>query len=931
MTASETIPSHMRRDSSASGLFRSPAVRNRSAKGIRERRSESRNGKGKESDGSAVDGYRCEVAPWDEHQDEDAIMRPTDLVLPTTQPYVASNLQKNPKASPRSARSMQSLDGAMMSPGLRISSGKAVSFQSSNATPQPDSARSHHTSASHTPVFSPKVDTFGSPAAIHSISSPRSAGSSRGISLVIPPGPEQRPISHLLHIPNTEDSMQVPLTPSTKASHRPISDLIGPESPTAFAARANERHRNFAAREAAASSNSERLDLFVQFMKAESRIRRDQYSAVFEEEEVNVEELMQGFFTQSPTTRSPDQQREFSQDPPSTQEASGRTSIASSAVDSSEQEESSSVSRRYESPGSVTSSSSIPNRPESGWAKDYIPCLSPIASMSVVTGQDEMDSRGRAPSRWWEGSRSGDARGEGFDVLARSKRESKYMGVSKDAPMSPLVYENRISGSASNSQWHGGEASQQHTYGPDEYPPEKVGWDQESTPQQPLPPRPLSAPYTPNSSRLDISRLVTLPPPYPRHHPAVNNSHPELDSIRSVVRSLHEKDEVDAIRETYRSQINTKHQRAQSWEEHQRSLHQQNVQFSISHGEMSSEQYEAAEVELEEKLLKSKKETTQAAFDIFQDSVVSPLHAIFTKRIGIATDSLHSMSTSLFSDVQSPSPNLPQEEGDEKPELLERLTMLKWLFEARESSHRNIFELLSERNDLYKAIVLLPYANNPAKKQDAVNFFAQDALDRRKKYDLEVTDRSRAFLSVIEANVSRGVEVQLDAFWQIAPPLNGLLEKIPSDLEGSGFEIQIPPDEYAENPSYHDHPLQYLYSLLSHAEKSTYQFIESQINLLCLLHEIRNAALAAEIRAEASERIGDEGRGDEWAQGDAEEEKRKKEARLTEDLKEKVGVVEGQWEEALGEEVREAQERIRGQLLLEGGWQDEDEGVTSPI
>lgn len=960
-SASNVVPSSTRRDSSNSGLFRSPAVRNRSAKGIRERRSESKNGKGRELIDSAEDDHGHEVVPWDEDQATDKLIKPKDLVLPATHPFNASNLQRNSRASPASTRSMQSLEGAIKSPGQNISSGKAVSFQSSNAAPETSSARSHHTSASNTPVFSPKVDNFGSPAAIHSISTPRSAGSSHGISLVIPAGPEPRPISHLLHMPNSEDAMQVvPLTPSTKAPQRPVSDLIGPESPSAFAARANERHRQFAVREAAASSNAERLDLFAQFISAESRIRREAYAAVFEDEDIDVEALTANLFTEPPRNEDHEQRQESSQGVSSMHEASGRTSIASSAVDSSEREESSSVSRTYESPGSATSSSSIPNRPESGWAKDYVPCLSPIASMSIVTGQDEMDSRGRAPSRWWEGSRSGDAHGEGFDVLARSKRESKYMGVSKDAPLSPIASGNMIPGYAGNYQRPGGETSRQYAHGLDEYPPEKAGWGEASNPQA-LPPTPASTAYTPNAKRLDISRLVTLPPPYPRHHPAVNNSHPELDTIRSVVRSLHENSEAETIRETYRSQTHTRHQRAQSWQEHQRSLHQQNVQFSISHGEMSPEQYEAAETELEEKLLQSKKENTQAAFDVFQDSVVSPLHAIFSERISTANESLHGLSTSLFSDAQSPSPNLPQEEGDEKPELLERLTMLKWLFEAREYSHRNIYDLLSERNDLYKAIVLLPYANNPSKEQDAINFFTQDALDRRKKFDREVADRSRAFLSVIETNVSRGVEVQLDAFWQIAPSLKSLLEKIPTDLEqeqeqqengsrNGGFEIQIPMEEYAENESYHAHPLQYLYSLLSHAEKSTYQFIESQVNLLCLLHEIRNAALAVRMKVESGERMSaecddndddddDDGKGDgerngnkRVSQTEINEEKNREEARLTEDLKEKVGVVEGQWEEALGSEMREVQERIRGQLLLEGGWEDEDDMVVaSPV
>lgn len=133
---------------------------------------------------------------------------------------------------------------------------------------------------------------------------------------------------------------------------------------------------------------------------------------------------------------------------------------------------------------------------------------------------------------------------------------------------------------------------------------------------------------------------------------------------------------------------------------------------------------------------------------------------------------------------------------------------------------------------------------------------------------------------------------------------------MPSRLDS--FDVLIPDDEYAENTSYYDHPLQYLYSLLCHAEKSAYQFIESQINLLCILHEIRSHALAAVCRVEAQRDGG-------WAA--AEEEQRKEE--LTVDLKEKVGVVEGQWEEALGREMLEVRERVREALLEEGGWDDE--------
>lgn len=910
-----TTPGHARRDSSAGGLFRSPAVRNRStSKGIRERRSESRNGKSRAGDDSAIEPQSVIAPPSGGVQD----VRPTDLILPVPR---SSKERMHSKSTPKSGKSMQSLDGALHSAEFNFASGKAVSFASSSTTPQAESSRRQ--GFSHTPPFSPgrvehsrsSPDPVASPAlpliSPHPSSVRRSMGPSK-LSLMMPPTPDQRPISHLLHMPNSDDSMQIPLTPSTRVVQGPVIDLLGPESPKAFASRAIERHRVFAEREAKALNDAERLDIFVQYMVAESRIRREQYASVFEEDGIDVNDLVEGIFGHHSTDADVHERPRM----PSREETSKRTSIASSGLEDSSSQASqgdiSAVSRTHESPSSATTNSSTQHRPDSTWWKDYVPCLSPIASMSIVTGQDEMDSRGRAPSRWWEDqSQPGDARqGEAFNVLGRSKRESKYMGVARN---SPALYENAQSGSDHNMHWQSQAVSQQPSYGTDEFPPEKVGWHEESSsapPASQYPPTPQSAPFSPDPRRLDISRLVTLPPPYPRHHPALNNNHPELADMRDVVRSLNEKEEVEAVKESYREQILVKRQRADSWCKHQRSLHTQDIEFRIEHGEMSQGHFEEAETELEAKINQSQKDVTQDDFDLFQNLVLTPLHSIFSERISLATSSLGKLSSRLFTDAQSDNPNLPQEEGDEQPELLEKLTQLKWLFEARETLHRQIYELLSERNDRYKAIVLLPYqqSNSHDKRTEAESFFAKDAEDRRLVFEQAVCSRAEAFLSVIENNVSRGVEVQLSAFWDIAPSLLEILHKIPADLDN--FDIQIPADEYAENPSYYDHPLQYLYSLLGHAEKSTSQFIESQINLLCLLHEIRSHTLTARGRVEArsSEAI-----------------QKREEKRLTEDLKEKVGIVEGQWEEALGSELTEVRERVRGFLLEEGGWDDEEE------
>ncbi|KAL8778138.1 MAG: hypothetical protein Q9213_007554 [Squamulea squamosa] len=925
---------HPHRDSSCGALTRSPAVRNRSAKGIRERRSESRNGIGRLDTSAAIQSSTITMSPQGLEN-----VKPTDLILPLGNSTVSRRRTVN-RISPTSGKDMLSLDETLHSPLVQETPGQSVLFSSSNTTPQPE-----HTSrinpgrtTAPAPAFSPtKVDSApigrarASPTIAPTTLSRQSPqpwiDTQSSSSLDVPLGLDKRPISHLLHIPNSNESIQEPLLPSAQKSRRSIPDLLGPESPKAFAQRAVERHRNFAEREAAASSDSERLDLFVQFMLAESRIRREQYAAVFAEEEIAISELTQGLFERQLDVHS------FGE----IQDASGivaqatplrdsRTSSISNSVSESNWHRSSSVaSRNHESPISISTDCSSQNRPESSWWNDYVPCLSPIASMSIVTGhdQEEVGSRGRASSRWWEDKPDGSANGDAFSVLKKSKRESKYMGLPREARNAPALFEtipigssNRIPGCDENS-------TQTKSYGPHEYPPEKGRWHHQSSPLPPPPPNPPtphSAPYTPDLRRLDISRFVTLPPPYPRHHPAVNNSHPDLANVRAVVRSLHATEDADAIRDRYVAQIGEKRQRANSWRQHQRSLHDQDIKFRMNHEDLSQAEFDQAEQELDARLHKSEKDLAQTDFDLFQNVVVSPLHSLFAERTAKANSTIEELSGRLFSDAQKPSPNAAQEEGDEQPELLEKLTQLKWLFEARETLHRKTYDLLSERNDRYRAIVLLPYqqANNHEKCVEAQSFFANDARDRKMTFENEVSSRFDAFLTVIEANVTRGVEIQLSAFWDIAPPLHRVLSRVPNNL--SGFEIQIPADEYVENPDYYEHPLQYLYSLLSHAQKSTYQFIESQINLLCLLHEIKSAAMNARYQAEENRSphgacVVDEGR-------------RREEARLTEDLKEKVGVVEGQWEEALGEELMAVRERVRCWLLENGGWDDENDEVN---
>ena len=903
MTASASTPFQRRRDSSSGGLARTPALRNRSSMGLRERRSESKHGKDR-----ATDSRHDDQPDW---QDDEVEIRPSNLELG--------------KAHPRHSIKKPNSSGTAETVGvaLDVGSSRPVRSAPNSASLAPNRTKQQQEGPLDDFTATPPASAKSFERPLHSGGAPRQRPNrlSQKLSLLIGMGNDQRPLSHLLHTPNPEDSLQLPLAPSGQPKERPVSDLIGPESPQAFAERANERHRNFAEREAAAGNDSERLELFIRFMIAESRIRREQYEEAFKSEDLDMGELAKELFRPIPS------QDESAVEAPPDQdiEPSRPVSMSSSAMaDLSSPDGASSISRHPDSASSATSAGSIPP-PTAGGHKDFVPCLSPIASMSAVTGQDdEARSRGRPPSRWWETpSQSESGANDGFSVLARSKRESKYMGVPKEARDSGTFFSRTEPAITRNLQRQDAPPQQLPAiYGPNEYPQEKVGWHEQDISTVPPPPRqpptPESAPlFSPNTTGLDISRFVTLPPPYPRHHPAVNNNHPELADFRNVVRSLHGDDEPKSIRNEYDLKIQTKRKRAGSWREHQRSLHRQDVQYRMENDEITQEMYDHLESGLEERLRQSEKDVAQFDFDIFQNMVVTPLHTVYVDRIAIATSTIDNIRNALFTAASSHSPNLPLEEGDEQPELLEKLTLLKWLFEGRESLHKWTFDLLSERNERYKEIVVLPYrqASNQTKIEEATRFFAQDAQDRQKAFDQKVSDRAQAFLGIIENNVARGVEMQLDAFWQIAPDLKKILHKVPPDL--ADFNIRIPAEEYEENPSYCDYPLQYLASLLGHTEKATYQFIESQTNLLCLLHEIRSCALSAKCGAD-----GNEGR----LSGVAAYRQRE-ENRLTADLKERVGDIEGQWADALGDELRVVRERVRERLLQEGGWDDESEDV----
>ncbi|OJJ40603.1 hypothetical protein ASPWEDRAFT_100908 [Aspergillus wentii DTO 134E9] len=878
------------RSAGGGNLFRSPAVRDPSAKGIRERRIERRNRQGQGGEElSAVSTSN----PWAEAMDQ---VRPSNLVLADSNDNPDnSRHQTSTRHTPRSNNSFGS-DGQQHTSRSRASSNGLFSSRSSFSTPKAEpSPMAQARGFAQTPPFSPDGKQ-PSPALAKEVSQvlppkalptpPLNSAQDGRPSSRLARG-EDRPVSHILHLPNEALSTVSPLSPHRDPTKQrsSLDSVVNQDS--SFVQDAIQRHKSFVEKEARAVTEAEALRLFADFVVTESQIRRERYAGAWDSGSFDVEDVRRSLF-EAPSKPMPEPEAIQSTPPSLGRKISGGAPMLR-----------------------------IPqSRPESAWWSNYKPSLSPIASLSM--SNDEMSSRGRAPSRWWE-SRTGSSSDGGERKVHRSKRESKYMGLPREAMQ---LGQGQASFTAEEAS-HGMKSTGQYAaYGPDEYPPEKVGWHEEPA----LPPPPTTTGYcnlgwSREPPKMDISRLITLPPPYPRHYPAVNNSHPDLVSYRTLVRSISDLSEIKATRQDHKLQVDSLSQGHQERVKEGRQQFKANIQNQIHEGSITFAEAAEAEAALIVEENKLERGLAKQELDTYQESVMKPIHAILTDRISRATACIDELSSRLFDDARHETPDQTQEEGDEKPELLEKLTQLKWLFEAREQLHREMYDLVSDRDEKYKAVVMLPYKQKPNedKVRETNAFFFQDALDRRVQYETNALARLESFMDVIEKNVVRGVEIQLSAFWDIAPGLLTLIQEIPKGLGGSG--IQIPANEYEENPSYHRHPLQYLYTLLSHAEKSSYQYIESQTNLLCLLHEVKSAVMRANCKLMEAERIR-QGEAKDAVSREMQESRADEERALTIDLKDKVATVECQWTEALGGQILDLREAIKEQLISEDGWED---------
>jgi len=684
-----------------------------------------------------------------------------------------------------------------------------------------------------------------------------------------------------------------------------------------------ERHQLFIQQELNATSDRERLELFAEYIVMESRLRRDRYSTAFSGMASDILDLTRDLWR--PMAQQTPKATQMSAPPHSVQQSNGTTTPQSrpepnrqSSSDSHNTESPLSSRANYTPRTESESPTSIPSAgPRDANFRQYQPVLSPIPSMAMST-VPEGESRGRSASRWWE---SDDGSVGGGRQIERTKRESKYMGLGRVARFN-LQYDDEPSPALLTASTPG-------RAGPSgEYPPEKVGWH-EPAQQESLPTPYFSVPNTPSATvGLDVSRLVTLPPAYPRHYPALSNAHPDLASIRTTIRSLNEIAIIGETKEAFEDKMNQG--RAAATQESAARISQMrcNIAEQVQLGQMSFAEAATAEEQFHKQVAKEKQSAVRKEYNTFQPDVHDPLHALLSERVTRATASIDHLNESLSTSASESGPDAPMEEGDERPELLEKLKLLKWLVEAREMLHRELFNLESEKCDRYRDLIVsdLETRGEPASKiSNALQFFQKDSLDRWAKFERDARSRVEKLLAVVERQVDRGVQDQLSAFWDICPGLLEVVKKIPLEPPRlSTLKVSIPHSELAENPSYADYPLQYLYGLLCHAEKATYQFIETQVGLWCLSNEVGVSVMRASLSVVRAERClaEERARDDSNVKAETTELARFEENRLNGQLKDRVGEVESQWKEALGSDLSAALERVEWTLRETGGWDE---------
>lgn len=730
-----------------------------------------------------------------------------------------------------------------------------------DATPQPQGPRG-------TPPFSPENRMIKRKPVKFITPSPVTEEPPKQLPTPPPAGEREngrdRPISHLLHLPN--------MSPVDMKLQAPL--LKDEETMDGFYVSALERHRKMIRSESSAQSDEKRVKLWLDFVVKECRLREERYPAA-------VKKMKSDIVAQLATA--------FSAPERPTQELSPISPVLRGMDEEDvEMGNSEEANRR---------------RPDSQWWGQYINSTTLEGQVALDARiRDEESSRGRTSSRWWEASIEGGSRADSDHFAVRSDGmgdEEFGFGRSRHA-RAPRASLREIAEHVTTPR---NSMHPEEYAGSAAYPPDRKYSRSRS---RPAASRTRSIPARRVKTSLDIAPLLTLLPPYPRKYPAVNNAHPQLAVFRNLVRTLNDLSTVNAVKRDFNGASTARKEAFALEALKRRNQHSEYIQqlyttrngngngpskrFSFDQLESINSDFQAREDTLSEEALKSE-------FDLFQSQVVDVAHSDLQERIVAASAAYSDLVKEIKSSADASSGG--QEEGDEVPEVLEKLTCLKWLFDVREQLHREVADLLAERNRRYKEVVITPFfvSREADKIREAEDFFNRDENTRRLAADQESLARYSGFLDIVENNVIKGVEKQISAFWEVAPLIVECFEKIPVDL--TNVHPIVPPEEFHENPAYLREPLRYLLAKIMQAERSVYQFVEGQTNLLCLLHEIKtlNVAASWKVKCSNDQRKQDEGRN-------------REELVLTEDLKEKVKMLESEWQESLGSVCEEIKERV---------------------
>jgi hypothetical protein len=633
-----------------------------------------------------------------------------------------------------------------------------------------------------------------------------------------------------------------------------------PVEPEDFFHQTRRRYKEMLQAEDAASEDGEKLRLFLLFIEKEARLRQPMYTRASLEDQKRLSKVL--------VSLRPEEHKNLTPISPIMQ---------------------------HDGDGDVDMSGTT--RPETHWwGQNLTESSFPSSAMMAYEQRvaDEESSRGRTSSRWWETSGDGGSCSISENAAIRSDDNDSVYGSSyprrsrkfNKTPRQSLKEIAELANTPRNSAPHDPASYMNSTA----YPPDRKGYSR-SRSRAPSSSRPRghsTRKRTAVKTSLDIAPLLTLLPSWPKEYPAINNCHPRLDVFRDLVRTLNDLSQLTILKTRFAEKTDLGKDAFATESQRRRISQAERIQGLYSRGDLHYDEMERLNLDFEREEAKIQHEAAEEEFKAFDAEVVTPAHRDLHERISAASAAYADLCTLIRAR------NPLASDSDQQPELLEYLTALKWIFDVRETLHKHIFDLLAERNERYKSLILAPLRNarDQSRFQSTSAFFQQDATTRAGEFHKARIVRHEQFMDVVERQVTLGVEEARSKFWEIAPLVMECLEKIPDSLDN--VVPIVPPEESVEHPEWVTQPMRYLERKIAEAEGAMKALgLEEGEGLLCLLHGVKTALA----RAKA-----DGGGGD----GASEE------RRLTEDLKEKVGMIEEEWREGLGrllERVKEDVER----------------------